>query len=192
MDLTLGGSVVTTNSVVLSSVCFLVVCRASVLLVGVVKAMVVVIGCLLTVVISRVVVLASVGRVVISIGSSFPDVGPWVGLDGTRGVGVTALVCWIWEEDVVENVVYRMVTSVDDPGAELLVVLLSLEEEVVGRGEAVVVVIEVVVVVAMVLVVGVELTVAFKVFCSVETSLLKEKKNSQLKRTESLIRHKCH
>lgn len=78
VDLTPVGDVVTTSSVVPLSVCFLVVCSASVLLLGVVVVKVVVMCCLGAVVISKVPVLVSIWRVVGFIGVSIPAVGCWV------------------------------------------------------------------------------------------------------------------
>lgn len=75
VDLTAVGDVVTKSSVVPRSICFLVVCRASVLLLGVVVVKVVVMCCLGTVVITKVPVLVSVWRVVGFVGVSIPAVG---------------------------------------------------------------------------------------------------------------------
>lgn len=79
-----------------------------------------------------------------------------------------ALVCGAGVEAVVEGTVYEMVASVGDSAAELLMVLLNLEDEVAGKGDVVVVVVVVVVVEA----------VASKVFSSVIWGLLKKKRTS--------------
>lgn len=77
------GVVVPTSSVVPLPVCFLVVCAASVLLVGVLWVKVGVMRWLWAVVIPEVPVLVSVCRVVAFVGITIPVEGPWVWLGDT-------------------------------------------------------------------------------------------------------------
>lgn len=171
VDLTAVGDVVTTSSVVPLSICFLVVCSASVLLLGVVCVKVVVMCCLGAVVISKVPVLVSIWRVVGFIGVSIPAVGCWVWLGGIRGVGCAATDdCRAEFEAVEEGAVCSTVASVGDPEAELLVTLLSAENDVAGGGE----VVGVVVVGAVVVTAVVE---ALTVSSSVTENLLNKKKS---------------
>lgn len=153
------GAVVPTNSVVPLSVCFLVVCTASVLLVGVLWVTVVVMRQRWAVVIPEVPVLVSIGMVAAFVGITIPVEGPWVWLGDTWRVGCAAEVSRARVEAVVEGVVYGMVASVGGSGVELVAVLLNLGDEVAG-GEGVMVWVVVVVVV------GVE-AVALKVSSSV-------------------------
>lgn len=169
VDLTAVGNVVTASSVVPLSDCCLVVCSASVLLLGVVGVKVVVMCCLGAVVISKVPVLVSVWRVVGFIGVSIPAVGSWVWLDGIRGVGRAAMDdCGAELEAVEDGAVCSTVASVGDPKAELLVTLLSVENDVAGGGG----VVGVVVVGAVVVAAVVE---AFTVSSSVTENLLNTK-----------------
>lgn len=127
--------------------------------------------------ISRGPVVVSVCRVGTFVVLYTPVEGPWVLLVGTRGVRRAALVCRARVEAVVEGAVCRTVALVDDTGAELLSVLLSLKDEVASTGD--------VVVVAAVVVVG---AMVVRVFSSVKRSLLKRKSIRQLTRTEKSIK----
>lgn len=77
------GGVVLTSSVVPLSVCFPVVCRASVVLAGVLWVEVVVVRWLRVVVIPGVPVLVSICRVVAFVGLAILVEGPWVWLGDT-------------------------------------------------------------------------------------------------------------
>lgn len=176
VDLTAVGDVVTKSSVVPWSICFLVVCRASVLLLGVVGVKVVVMCCLGAVVITKVPVLVSVWRVVGLVGVSIPAVGCWVWLDGIRGVGCAVMDdCGVELEAVEEGAVCSTVASVGDPAGKLLVTLLSAKNDVAGGGE----VVGVVVVGALVVAAVVE---AFTVSSSVTENLLNTKSVSSQQR----------
>lgn len=91
--------------------------------------------------ISRVPVLVSVWRVVVSVGLTVPVGGPWVWLVSMLGVVLAVDVCRTTVGAGVKGVACAMVASVGDSGAELLVMLLNSEDEVAGREGVVVLVV---------------------------------------------------